>query len=309
MEPITLDELAKQWIERSCSNYLQCHQFETREACEAATTYDLEQLIASVKAGRATFDPEHAAECLEGISDATSCSDVLSASRETQEKVRTCYGSVLVGNGDEGAPCVAWSDCVSNSCSAPSCAEGCCAGSCTAPSTGTPPTPNKDGEACGNGAGICDDAKSFCPYSAPPLVCTPKSALDGPCTGDEECLESSLYCAKVPGGKGVCKKRGGPGEACDPGTVPYLNYHACDRNDTYCDLTTKVCTSKPLAGASCDTDLGKICVGAAWCDQGQCVSRSAAGAGCDANLGGYNCPYGTRCTKANICDVGGKICP
>jgi hypothetical protein len=312
--PIPFDEFMKQLSERACASLIECHRFENEAACESVIAPRFAQLAASVNAGRATYDPEHAAECLDDIASGFGCSNNAIYTNQNVPRVSSCYSEVVVGKGSNGASCVAGPDCASGICDAPSCPEGCCAGKCWAPATSAPGPARKVGESCGGGAGECDDV-AYCPYGAPgPLTCIARSALGASCELDTECAGAGVFCAtkpSSPNGKGVCVMRGAPGQACDPGEVPYPHYQACDRIDDYCDQTTKVCTPRPAAGDGCDADLGKLCVETAWCKQGKCVERSALGGSCVPNntTTADECAYDTECSSAKKCELTSSVCP
>jgi hypothetical protein len=255
-------------------------QYEAQEAAESGSGGACAALEAAVTAGRVTYDMSQGAACASAYSSLT-CADVgedipeppacLAALAGTVAKGASCYSSLDCVGGDSTTYCALTSTC-SGKCATLVAAGGTCDEAtdqcvsgygCTSSGTGTSGTCAKNPE-------------------------TTMVAKGASCkvTGDTpvEC-ETGLACNQM---TQICETTIAQGDACTPGADVCAPF-------TYCDGSTKKCTTDPSAGGNCgasgtDTDYVP-CLGATYCktatgsESGVCTAVGGSGATCASSEG------------------------
>jgi hypothetical protein len=289
---LTLDEFLAKVEDARCTSALACNQFASEADCRATTRIESGQIDASIKAGRAKYDPTKAGACIDAVA-ATSCS--LSALYGASD-LQSCLSAIAPQVAD-GQACAVDAECISQKCEAtdPNCSMACCPGTCTAkPAAGTA----KIGEACGADTACVSGA--YCKTDAMGKgTCAAQEAEGQPCTGFDSCKSPALCALNVMTFMGTCKVPAAHGADCDPATL-----FSCDRTDDYCDPMTKKCTLGKAPGEACGN--GVECIPYAVCNAGKCEKKGVMGSKCDpmAQDPDSACLGDLLCQKDSTCQFG-----
>jgi len=297
---VPLSQLGRRLLDVGCEVSARCGRYPDKASCLAATpATDLDQLMASVAAGKTRYAATAAAACLEEIRSEqgfASCSH----SVVLNSGPLTACQATFTGTQGSGASCLLDEECVSAHCEKTSCGADvrCCLGVC-APSV----TPIAIGATCAlDGSTACAEG-AYCKDTPGELpVCAAKIAAGQPCdhiNGAEQCAAGTICIFGEPITViGYCLKLPAEGAPCFWG-------NGCDSLRDQCLLPptggSPTCMPRVAVGGSCA--LGVSCVAYADCDPVTqiCVARRPAGAACGtptgetACLGSLQC-IGDRCT-------------
>lgn len=249
---LTLEALAAAWDPLGCAAFACVRQTEvTAEVCvrarseRSAPFSSLTRALASTDAGRARFDPDAGARCLDFLATLDASTPCFGPQAPPllpllEPAFAQACGAVVVGTVDAGGACdEAWECGAGADCRFgrnPDCRGVCVAlrpvgAPCAdAPNDCAPDTfcnsefctalqLKADGQACVLGS---ECASGRCPgrvLPSPSLggVCETKSPLNWECSTDGEC-EQGLFCRPLPpstGYLGYCKLGAQPGQPCD----------------------------------------------------------------------------------------------
>lgn len=275
-----------------------------REQLTAGCLDDWAVALASMTAGRLSFDFENANTCLEDMqTTASQCPAVMEAPDECEHVIAGLVG--IDGECAYDAECAGQARCrhlgtgASGRCydkvgqdglceSSADCQEGlfCYQGAMTQYVCVAIPTVPA-GEDC-NGATLGCDAGYYCDPETD--TCAARKGSGEDCNDGPECQEGLICDSSYQCGAGL-----GTGQDCSYG---YDNQCAAS---LYCDSMTYQCTPRKAAGASCNSALE--CDAGSYCDAAtdRCVARKPAG---------ETCSTGTdSCQAATICLPRGKCAP
>lgn len=329
-----------------CDWATECSVFATRTQCRDALAWDsigrFQYLEEAVAGGRARFDPDAAAACVDEVR-------TLACDEGTLTRVLFDVGlaaapascqDVYVGLVRNYDPCFSSEECAGEDpvCGLPpACADMCCVGACRERGAGLPKIGDPCTGACERGSycafdpntgqstvctkspgagqdcimsGFACDEGLDCVYDDQGLTATCLTPLKaGEACGNGRSCADGLRCYTL-GGESRCRTAPDEGEACDEN-----NYPACGRVDNTCEAGS--CVRLPDAGAAC---LRYECV--PWADcrdedgdgNGTCRSRAGLGEGCGAAsdyvscLGHLRCGEGDRCVAPDpepVCELQG----
>jgi hypothetical protein len=275
-ESVPLADLQAKFTAAFCGNQVACGYLPDEATCAQVASRDL-QIYADVSSGKAVYDGQAAARCVDGYATfGCNVSDQIKIPALTQ----TC-DAIVAGAVPNGGACLIGGECVSQSCNTGTCNRAaCCAGTCQAKVAA-------GGDCLSNGS-ICITG-TYCRYdgSTSSATCAPLLASGQPCNVGDQCAPGSLCLAdQVTGTPGTCGKPPGEGSACPVGL--------CDSALDVCDATTKTCLRRVAVGGACASI--DACVPYAHCDTtaGVCVARGGAGAACTTD---GDCVLGLSCTN------------
>jgi hypothetical protein len=285
----SIDELPKSTADSLCKAQVACGYADSVAACEASLSlvnFQLQTIVADVKAGVIVYDADKAAACFDDVD--TSC-QFPGLARVADDPC----ASYLVGTVATGGACFYAVECADGApCNTPPSCDPfsmCCAGG----TCGTPaPTNVASGGACTSSANCTVDA--YCKTGgAPTGTCAPLVAAGGAC-GDFDACTNPTICSSA-GSNGTCYTPAPSGGTCDPDVI-YLDYQCSDERD-YCDSSSKLCVPRVSAGGACSELV--LCAPGAACYGGVCVKYVAKGAACDQS-NGPACALGSACNNG-IC--------
>lgn len=259
-----------------CDYEVRCGAFPDRETCEGVT-FTMLQASADVQSGKAKYNGQAAASCLDGYA-ALGCN--ISDTANDGALAQTC-ASIVAGTVANGGACLINDECISQSCNLIGCNGAmCCSGSCQAQVA--------TGGDCSATGSVCVQG-TFCDRSAGATTATCKSwiAPGQPCSGGQTCAPGTVCNGDATTGAGTCGKAPTEGQACPNGI--------CDSSADVCDQTAKTCVRRIAVGGACATGAG--CLAYATCDAASktCVALAAPGAACASSsdcLGSLPCNNG-----------------
>jgi hypothetical protein len=288
---VPIDDYVSALIDNNCAREVACGQMPDMATCVAATSIDLGQLFAAVKAGKTTYNGAAAATCL-AASNLAQVACALTAQQAVPSDP-SC-AQVFTGRLPQEATCSAANDCLSNNCILTGCSgtPPCCTGTCAPPALSPVPV----GGDCSAAFATCVTG-AYCQVST--AICVSYVTAGQPCDVSLVCA-GGLVCGLGDGSGQVCFPYPAEGESC--------GYRPCDQLGDYCDVTS-ICSPKIPLGGACPNGAG--CVDYATCDPQSaiCVARGKAGEACDVGNFGY-CLGSLQCT-AGICTLPppGPLCP
>jgi hypothetical protein len=278
---VKLEDLGDEIINALCERQVRCGAFASVEACRAFANANDEEFRRSVEAGRATYDEDKAADCLEALGDA-SCDSTAQNVRAQPQACRDAFRGTVA----DGGTCYNDEECISEDCTVPACPEACCAGTCSVTRAEV-----AIGGACNQTTGPCASG-SFCNGT----TCTALVATGGACTSNSQCayglycLEAGTcadapnrgdacpdaYCAEIGdrcSATMTCIALGRIGDACSEG---FAGLFDCQQPLT-CNQTTLTCANPPIAGEVCQF----FCASGNFCnDTSVCEAVKANGQAC-----------------------------
>lgn len=303
--PVPLDQFTQKIYEAMCGAMVGCggHAFATVQGCMAFLTSQFDdqegpiEMVALVKAGKATYDAVAAGKCLAMYS---SCNIVTSGKTPAE-----CAG-VFIGNVADGASCDQDEECKSAYCKKSNTLDSSCPGVCAAKATA--------GAACQEDSACAGDLLCIAD------VCTaPGGKVGDSCTSNS--CGDGLYCASGDGPTNVCKAKLNANMPCD-------DEKAC-KAGLFCGMSAsgdeQICQAQAKLGEPCGGASGSgsggfgsdafgaaigPCEGAAICASpgvGQpavCVKQAKIGEACSSNAqcGGMDVQcQGLSTGKAGTC--------
>jgi hypothetical protein len=273
---VSIDDLGPTLVDALCQRQVRCGVYATVEACKADVRIQIEEIQASVEAGRTKYDEGKAEDCIDGLGSA-SCDASSEDSRETPQACDDTFQGTVA----DGGACFNDEECLSEECDIPDCGMACCTGAC-APTVAEVAV----GGACGSTTGPCARG-SFCDGTT--MVCTALLGAGGACTGNSQC-GYGMYCAEV----GGCTDAPNHGEACPDGLCAEIG----DR----CDPTSMNCVSLSKRGEPCQTGFAGLfdCQQPLTCNQTTLVCEDPPTAG-QACL--FFCAAGNFCNDSDVCEA------
>ncbi len=338
-KPVPLEQLEAELLKAMCQSFVNCGgadiSFASVDSCVAFLGSQFSDsgdsptsLIAEVKAGKITYDPVAAGNCLAYF--ATTCGAFKNGKSPPPCK------ATFVGKIADGQPCNRDEVCTSGRCEKTGQVSSDCPGKCAQPA--------KAGGACnsdsdcdgellcindkcaakgGKAGAACNsescDAGLFCDYSSPDgAKCAALGKVGGACIGTEAC-EKGLYC-KAADSQGVCTKPTALGGACTAlggsgsGSGPGGGFGEC--GDGVCLLKAGgsggegLCATKAKLGQPCQGP-GQ-CIGIdTWCPaegdgKGTCKLLPAKGKACQQPDFMKGVVF--TCQLPFTCDPATKVC-
>jgi hypothetical protein len=282
-DSVSIDDLPEDLIDAFCDRAVRCGLFVDEATCKAGLDVSSVSVIRAVEAGRADYDGEAAAACIDKLRNAA-CDNTLEENRVQPEECDDAFD----GNVADGGACFDDEECVSGECEIPSCQMACCTGACAA----TIPVP-AIGQACPNG--VCGD-DAFCSEAG---TCTALVANGGACLGNNDECSYGLYCTEG----GTCADAPNRGQACPEGICAdigdrcdgttcvalsgrggpcsegILGFFDCQQ-PLACNQTSLTCVDPPTVGQACEF----FCASGAFCnDAATCEATKANGTACESN--------------------------
>lgn len=294
-DSVPLSQLGARLLDVSCDVSVRCQQDADKASCMASHQPALDQLMASVAAGKTKYDGASAQACLDAFDSGQSIGSC-SLTTELNPVPLTACDATFTGTLGTGASCLIDQECVSASCDKSNCTgvTTCCLGVC-APKV----SPVGIGGDCSASPTSCV-AGTYCKDAAGATpTCTAKIAAGQPCdsvNGTTQCAIGTICIfTEPPGATGICGKLPAEGQPCVPSGF------GCDVVVDVCTTSAtsalSTCTRRGAVGSPCDTDIQ--CLPYALCDAtaGSCVARGGAGAVCATSVA-------TSCLGSLAC-VGG----
>ncbi len=273
---VKLDDLGDEFVEAACERQVRCGAYASMEACRNDVRAFLDNILASVEAGRINYDEGKARDCLDAFAGA-SCDR---SAENAREEPAAC-GDTFTGTVPDGGTCYIGLDCVSGSCDVADCGQACCSGTCAATLAEV-----AIGGTCNNTTGPCVRG-SFC--DAQTTTCVALRAIGGACTSSSQCTYGA-YCGEA----GTCADAPNRGDACPDGVCADLG----DR----CSSTTTTCVALGRLGEACSEGFAGLfdCQAPLVCDQTslQCANPPTAGQACL-----FFCAAGNFCNDQDVCEA------
>lgn len=287
--PIPMDQYVSTLVHDKCARAVACGQMPDVASCVASMPVDLSQYFDAVNAGRMTYDPAAAAQCLESTSFAgVACTMTAQAAVPNDPSCAHIFNPAQAA----GDPCGQSNECITATCiidpqtdciGTPACCTGVCG-----PAGPAAPAPLPDGADC-SAAGSSCVAGSFC--SASTGLCVARLAVGQPCdaTMDRYCSIGLTCGPDASGAQPVCLAPPAEGQSC-------ATLMPCDALDDYCDPLVSKCLRKVAPGGFCQT--GACCVDyARWNGGTTCVADAKLGESCNLImppfcLGSLECTHG-----------------
>ncbi len=293
---VSLDELPDALERAVCGFEVRCGLMPDgatcRDAFDPAAT-DVAQLAAYAGAGKLTYDPDKAGDCLTAYRDAA-----CTWSDGGIGPAAVC-DEVFVGDKAPDVPCLVDEECAGDMiCETQACADGCCAGVCRAK------TPEVAiGEDCS--AAPCA-ADAYCRLDgAGGATCTARAPAGGLCTSIEGCAADAVCDLDPATGQGSCVALAADNATCDPA----LAIGGCLGIDRWCDPASSRCEHRAEVDQGCGSDAQ--CIEAAACVSGTCRARPGLGDACgESATGSRGCLGGLVCAGgACAADPAQEVCP
>lgn len=276
-DSVSLGDLAGAYEDAYCARLVRCGRYISVDACKDALQLSIDEITASVEAGRTSYDGEQAAACLDALRGA-SCD---STDADNRADVPAC-DNTFHGTVADGGVCFDSDECLSDSCNVPDCGMACCQGVCDPTVAVIPPA--AIGQSCLE-VGCVDGA--FCNGAN---ICTALLAVGQACSGNE--CTYGLYCTEA----GTCADAPGRGQPCPDGRCSDIG----DRCDTAAAAPT--CVALATRGQACPTGFAGLfaCQGPLTCDATSltCQDPPAVGQACT-----FLCATGAFCNDANTCEA------
>jgi hypothetical protein len=280
--PIATEDYPAAYTKAYCERAVRCGLASDEPSCAVGASVELGQAVASVAAGRATFDSDVARACLDGL-----------ASPGCDFEPGPACGHEFAGLREDAEACFVNGDCRSGNCAQVSCDSACCEGVCTARSG--------VGASCQSSAECAEGLE--CKVGEVTASCQPLPGPGEHCDFQGEC-PSGYYCSldfsptDAPLG-GTCERAGGHDEPCEA----FFPYDSCVERDQYCERSTDRCTTRVGPGDICMfltsglRPAGSTCQLDATCTMNRCVLWPVGeGTPCTEQ-----CGYGYECTSAGVC--------
>lgn len=263
---IALEDLEDELKTLVCKSYSGCGQYPDEATCRADAPFNIEQLKASVKAGRIRYDGVEAATCLDAAAG-----NLCEVSTGSSQSTKAC-DDTFQGTIDPGGPCFNNEECVSQQCGDGTGCDGsmaCCPGMCRSVALVAAGGDCSAGARCAAGL-YCESAPNTPAPTCKALVTT----AGQPCNVSQACGPGLSCRFGDPGVQPVCTPLPGRDGDCEPLDLP------CKSRGDFCDETTHKCSARLAVGATCTTT--PECVGYARCDGAShtCVARSPIGEAC-----------------------------
>ena len=282
---IRMGDYVSTLVNNKCARAVACGQMPDMASCVASMPTDLSQFFNAVNAGKITYDPAAAAQCL-----ATTSLAGVACTMTAQQAVPNDPSCAHMFNGTqaEGGPCGQTDECTTANCIINPLTDcgtpGCCTGTCGP--AAAPPLPV--GGDC-SAAGSSCVAGAYC--SASTGLCVAHLAVGQPCdaTMDRFCAIGLTCGTAASGAQQVCLAPPAEGETC-------ATLRPCDALDDYCDPIVWKCLRKIGVGGACPSGAG--CVDYARCNGGTtCVADAKVGESCSLSglpwcLGSLQCTDG-----------------
>ena len=286
---IAIDDFGTEFVHQRCEAQVRCGEFPDLASCVEATLLDLDQLKASVEAGRIHYDADLVSKCFTAIID-TSC-DRIPTQVDGSDAIcdGLLAGTVAVGEDCFGGECAGDAFCAGGD------SDTCMQGTCEAVELAAP------GESCLEAT--CADeatcsAENICVARAP-----------SPTVG-QSCDDSVLFdCNGSLCISGTCVALPATGEACDPDFGGFGGFLSCGDATEFCDFTDTTCKPRLAVGEACPASPGNSCVAYAECDSGTCVAAPGLGDVCGETtprcLGDLDCTGGICVAEPNdpVCTI------
>lgn len=253
---VPIDKLSAELAAAYCEWGTRCGTWESKKSCDFGTLPDFGTLLASVKAGRVSYDSKSASECLSSLRN-TPCT----LSSEENSSCRYVIRPLVVTGGS----CSDSDECRSEDCEQNDSlclpTKTCCLGTCTG-------TDLKSDLATGKNCISSHECSSqFCKQEKTipetPGVCAPVPSINEPC---ESICQRGLWCDFK---SETCQTIPNTGEACTD---------ICDRLADWCSDAGK-CEPRLAIGKACETE--GSCVQWASCSKGRCVAKPKVGESCE----------------------------
>ena len=292
--PVPLADFKARGIDAYCKHDVKCGVFPDLATCKAlpASTSTIDQLVASVNAGRIQYDGNAAAVWITAIGDrGCDLSDVLG------NGALLAYVNTFKGVVGGGGACFIDQDCASAQCDLSSCSTtaACCSGTCNDGQPVSNPVPV--GGDCSASNAVCADG-SYCSYAGTLAssggICTAGLALGQPCdpngAASPECMFGTVCRSSGSAQGGTCMAAPAEGEDC------FLSGFICNSHLDACSSNSTTCLRKIALGQPCTMD--STCVDYALCISGTCIEKKQLGEACDPSLsdacmGSLSCNGGT----------------
>lgn len=262
--------------EALCAGAVACHQMPDIASCRDSIILGdaLANLLAAVDSGRVAFDADLAEICL-AMARQGNCT----ITGGDEDALGEYCAPVFAGTVQPGGACYQDLDCAGDGfCDTSGCTEQCCQGTCM---PGFPePDPVPIGSDCTEAECV---PEAYCSYdvNTGAATCAARVQVGGTCTDYDACVTTAV-CAYGPDtGAGTCIIPLDEGEPCDPESFDL----ACNRVDNYCDPATLACKRRPGPGEACNLETGIPCLSYAACNAGTCVAQPERGEACNIDIG------------------------